>query len=735
MKKLLLTLILLMPFAVRAADPLPPDQVYSPTIISQAGLITIHWEILPGYYLYKSKFQFVSHNPTVTLGTAVLPKGEVKEDKFFGKQEIYRNAVSVDIPYSGAGGKTDLEAVFQGCADIGFCYPPQHKHFSLTLGAATDPAPAKDASAVKPPDLQSLLSDGNDKQFLPVDQAFRFIATVKDADTLELRWQIAPGYYLYRQKFDLKSDDPAVVLGQPDFPQGKIKNDAYFGTSEIYTEDIDVLVPVSKTGEVGSFNLSAGYQGCAEKGICYPPVTKLVALNLAGASLVPGPAEAAPVAEQDRLAQLIKSGNLGLVFLAFIGLGLLLCFTPCVLPMIPIISGLIVEQGKQINTLRAFFLSLTYVLAMAFSYMVLGVVVALAGANLQALFQNPWVLSVFSLIFVALALSMFGFYELQMPSAMQSWLTRWSNAQQSGAFVGVGIMGALSALICGPCITAPLVAALVVIGETGSPLRGGLALFALGLGMGIPLLVVGTSAGKLIPKAGQWMNTVKHVFGVIMLGVAIWFLARILPGPVTLALWATLSIVTGVYLGALDAVPHGWKRLWKGLGVIALLYGLILLVGAALGGDDPLRPLARFSSGNVSNGTTPSATAASVSALPFKRIKSVDDLQRELDAASAAHKPVMLDFAADWCVSCKEMDRDTYSDSGVQAALKDAVLLQADVTANDATDQALLKHFGIYGPPSIMFFGANGQELTAYRVVGYMAPKDFLPRIRAAFNN
>ena len=732
MKKLLLALLLLVPLAAYAADPLPPEQVYQPTVIAQNGLITMHWEILPGYYLYKSKFQFISHNQAVTLGAAVFPKGETKEDKFFGKQEIYRNSVSIDVPYTGAGGKTDLEVVFQGCADIGFCYPPQHKHYSLTLGTA-DPAPTKDASAVHPPDLSSLLSGDGSTQFLPVDQAFRFLATAKDANTLELRWQIAPGYYLYRQKFDLKSDNPAVVLGQPDFPQGKIKNDAYFGTSEIYTEDIDVLVPVTKSGDATNFNLIAGYQGCAEKGICYPPVMKTVTLNLEGASLVPGPSEAAPVAEQDRLALLIKSGNLALVFLAFIGLGLLLCFTPCVLPMIPIISGLIVEQGKQINTLRAFFLSLTYVLAMAFSYMVLGVVVALAGANLQALFQNPWVLTVFSLIFVALALSMFGFYELQMPSAVQSWLTRWSNAQQSGAFVGVGIMGALSALICGPCITAPLVAALVVIGETGSPLRGGVALFALGLGMGIPLLVVGTSAGKLLPKVGAWMNTVKHVFGVIMLGVAIWFLARILPGPVTLALWATLSIICAVYLGALDAVPHGWKRLWKGLGVIALLYGLILLVGAALGGDDPFRPLARFSR------ETPVATVSvalpAASPLPFSRIKTVDDLNQAIAAAAAQHKPVMLDFVADWCVSCKEMDHDTYSDPSVQAALKDAMLLQADVTPNDAEDQALLKHFGIYGPPSIMFFDRNGRELTGYRVVGYLGPADFLTRIHTAFGN
>jgi thiol:disulfide interchange protein DsbD len=324
---------------------------------------------------------------------------------------------------------------------------------------------------------------------------------------------------------------------------------------------------------------------------------------------------------------------------------------------------------------------------------------------------------------------MFGLYDLQMPSFIQTHLTHHSNKQQAGAFIGVAVMGALSALICGPCITAPLVAALIVIGETGSALRGGVALFALGLGMGVPLIIVGTSAGKFIPKAGVWMNAVKHVFGVMMLGVAIWFMSRILPGPVTLALWAALAIVCGVYLGALEHSTKGWHRLWKGLGLIALLYGILLLVGAATGGDDVFKPLSHFAVPGSSSG----ASAAEVSKLPFKRIKTSADLDREIAAASAAKRPVMLDFSADWCVACKELERDTYSDAAVQAALSQAVLLQADVTANDADDQALFKRFGIYGPPSVMFFGTDGQELAAERVVGYLAPADFLKRVQAAF--
>ncbi|HEY3859071.1 MAG TPA: protein-disulfide reductase DsbD [Gammaproteobacteria bacterium] len=744
-KLLLLALLALSPVLAQAADPLPPDTVYRLNASATPGTISVHWDILPGYYLYKDKFQFISHITGIRLGTPSFPDGEVKKDQFFGKQTIYRKSVTVTVPYTGVG-KLDLELVYQGCAEVGFCYPPQRKHVDLMLvapPAATAPAAPTAAptagTKVNPPDLAALVagatgSGGSGNSFPPPDQVFRFSAQAKDSKTLGLHWGISPGYYLYRQKFDIKSDNPDVQLGTPDFPQGEIKNDQYLGTSEIYKQDIDVLIPVTVSNGASKFKLTVVYQGCAEAGLCYPPQTKTQDIDLAaaGAPAITPAASAPPVAEQDRLAALVKDGNLAWVFLAFIGFGLLLAFTPCVLPMIPIISGIIVGQGKKITTRRAFSLSLVYVLSMAVAYAVAGVVVGLLGANIQVALQNPWVLTVFALIFVALALSMFGLYELQMPSVIQSKLTEQSNAQKSGAFVGVAVMGVLSALICGPCITAPLVAALVVIGETGSAVRGGIALFALGLGMGIPLLIIGTSAGKLVPKAGAWMNAVKYVFGVILLGVAIWFIARVIPGPVTLALWAALAIVCGVYLGAFEpmaAKSSGWSRLWKGLGLLALLYGLILLVGAALGGDDPFKPLARLSTtGTVAaaGASTPEATA-----LPFKKIKTSADLDAAI--AAAAGKPVMLDFAADWCVACKELEHDTYTDPKVQAALSGAVLLQADVTANDDDDKALYARFGLYGPPGVIFFGSDGKELANYRVVGYLGPDDFLKRVTAAF--
>ncbi|MGB9429658.1 MAG: protein-disulfide reductase DsbD [Gammaproteobacteria bacterium] len=754
---LLLSLLALLPALVRADNqPLPPDQVYRLQVQPQNGVLMAHWDILPGYYLYKNKFQFISQSPGIVLDAAQFPAGENHHDQFFGDQEIYRNGVTASIPYTGSG-PLALTVIYQGCADFGFCYPPQTRQFNLTLAAATSSSGAPDvqgstsaaggrtpgaAAGIHPPDLEALVAGGKSSGgFPPPDQVFHFTAYAKDASTMAVSWQIADGYYLYRQKFHFASNDPNLALGAPDFPQGQIESDQYFGTSEIYRHQVDAVIPV--TGNTRNFMLTATYQGCADKGLCYPPITKTVNIDFAApgvasipkAGLAPQTSNTAaskPVSQQDRLAQLIRSGNLAWVLLVFLGLGLALTFTPCVLPMIPIIAGLIAGQHQKPSTGRAFSLSLVYVLAMALTYTVAGIVVALIGANVQAWFQNPWIVSVFSLIFVLLALSMFGVYELQMPSAIQTRLVGLSNTQKGGAFVGVGIMGVLSALIVGPCITAPLVAALLVIGQSGDPLRGGLSLFALGIGMGIPLLIVGTSAGKLVPKAGAWMTAVKYVLGVILLGVAIWFLSRILPGAVTLTLWAALAIVCGVYLVLLETRGSGWRKLWKGVGVVVGIYGIIMLVGAATGGSDPLRPLAHFT---VSAPGASVDAAATAQGLQFTRVKTLADLNQVVAQAGGNHKTVMLDFYADWCVSCKEMEHGAFTDAGVKAALANTVLLQADVTANDAEDQALLKHFGIYGPPSIMFFNTQGQELIAERVVGYMDAQDFKTRIRQAFGN
>ena len=512
----------------------------------------------------------------------------------------------------------------------------------------------------------------------------------------------------------------SAQLGSPSLPAGAAKHDESFGDTEVYYGKADVLVPISRaTREAGEMEIEATYQGCAEDGICYPPIKRrtLVLIPEAQADEAPSAIAASaggdpPQSEQDWLTGILGSGSLPYVLGIFFLSGLGLAFTPCVLPMVPILSGLIVGQGAQIGARRAFVLSLVYVLAMALVYTVAGVVTAMLGKNLQAAFQHPAVIIGFSLLFVVFAAAMLGAFELQMPAALQTRLVAVSNRQQSGTFAGVAVMGVLSALIVGPCVAAPLAGALAYIGQSGDPVRGGLALFVLSLGMGAPLLAFGTSAGKLVPRAGRWMDAVKKAFGILLLGVAVWLMARILPPVVSLLAWGALVAYAGVLLFGGRRAPGLVGRLAGAFSVGAFVYAALTVVGAAAGGTDPLRPLAGTPIGGE-------RTAE----LEFRTIKSVDDLDREI--AQAAGRLVMLDFYADWCVSCKEMEKYTFTDAGVQDALRGAVLLRADVTANDEVDQALLARFGIYGPPTIAFFGPTGAEEKAYRVVGFVPASKF----------
>ncbi len=586
---------------------------------------------------------------------------------------------------------------------------------------------------------------GGDDELLEADEAYKFTAELKKPGYLSARWQIADGYYMYKKKIRMALEDATgLKLGEPRFPPAEHHDDPNFGSVEIYRGALALDFPIlGLSGPPKALTLKAHYQGCADVGVCYPPINKTITFDAAqlaalshtptadeaAANTSPSPvaADAAPmVSEQDAIAASLASGNTVLTLLSFFGFGLLLALTPCVFPMIPILSGIIVGQGENVTARRGFMLALTYVLAMAAAYTVVGVLAGLFGANLQVWFQNPWILTLFAIVFVLLALSMFGFYDLQMPASIQSKLTAISNRQEGGKFASAAIMGLLSALIVGPCVTAPLIGALIYIGQTGNAVLGGAALFSLSLGMGAPLLLIGASAGTLLPKAGAWMDSVKAVFGVLLLGVAIWLLERVLPATVTMLLWSLLLIVSGVYMGGLRQIPEDlskWHQLWKGLGFAILLYGVLMMVGAAAGTGNVMQPLKGLFTGGGS-------AAPAQSGLVFQRIKGVSGLEAAL--AQANGRPVMLDFYADWCISCKEMEHQTFTDGTVKTALGNALLLQADVTANDADDRALLKHFGIVGPPAILFFDQNGQENKPYRVVGYMPPERFAAHIRRA---
>ncbi len=724
--------------AVEEADLLMPDEAFRLETTPIADGVRLEWRIADGYYLYRNKFRFRSEGEDVSLGEPVFPAGKIKDDEFFGKMEVYRDRVAIDLPVQRSSGASEvtLRATSQGCADIGVCYPPQTKTLRVAL-----PEPfAQKTAAVTQSTAASALDSlaqigstldglGDEDEFLEPDKAFPFSGWAEDGETLVATWSIAEGYYLYRDKFRFRlKNNGSAQLGPAQFPDGKIKDDPLFGKVEVFYGDLVVRLPISRKAGLTEVDLEAGFQGCAEAGICYPPMVRSISMELpestgpgaviagSGPAVEAPPAAAVPVSEQDRLAALLASESRWLTVFSFFGVGLLLAFTPCVFPMIPILSGIIAGQGSDITTRKAFTLSVVYVLAMSLTYTVAGVVAGLFGKNLQAALQNEWMLGSFAAVFVLLALSMFGFYELQLPTRWQSKLTEVSNRQSGGSLIGVAVMGLLSALIVGPCVAPPLAGALIYIGQTGDPWLGGLALFALSLGMGTPLVGVGTLEGRFLPKAGGWMNAVKAVFGVLLLGVAVFLLERVLPGWVSLLLWAGLFMVSAIYLGALEPLGRdasGFRKLWKGTGLIMLVYGVLLMIGAASGGQDLFQPLRGVA---LAGGTTDTKQK-----LDFRPVKTVGALDAELVAAADRGQPVMLDFYADWCVECKRLEKSTFTDPGVQQALSGTTLLKADVTANDADDQALLKAYGLIGPPAILFFGPDGRERRPYRLVGFLA--------------
>jgi thioredoxin:protein disulfide reductase len=588
-------------------------------------------------------------------------------------------------------------------------------------------------------------------EFLEPAQAFRGEARVIDAKTLELRIIVAPDYHLYRERLSTELDVAASAstnatrLGKVDLPAGKTEFDETFQKNvEVLRGEVVVRVPVqfSATSINADARLKVNYQGCADKGLCYAPQTSVVSLSGKGGALqaaawlgeeaatavaaAPGlkaevkPAAVAPVVADTNSVQIaLKSGNLLTIASVFLVAGLLLAFTPCVLPMVPILSSIIVGHGAPVSRLRGFSMALSYSLGMALVYTAFGVVAGLLGEGLAAALQNPWVLGAFALMLATLSLSMFGVFDLQMPSFIQNRLTFASNRLPGGKFAGVFVMGGLSALIVGPCVAAPLAGALVFISQTKNVVIGGLALFSLAMGMSVPLLLVGVSAGSLLPRAGAWMVGIKSFFGVMLLGVALWIVSPVLPGAAVMLILGACLLVGAVYLKLFDRLADnakGSQRLGKGVALMLAVLGTTQWVGALSGGDNLLQPLRHLARGGES------AAVTSTKASDFRRIKTTAELDTALRTAG---RPVVLDFYADWCVSCKEMEHLTFSDPEVKSRMSNALLLQADVTANTADDKALLKRYGLFGPPGILFFNHQGQEHEQARVIGYVPPSKF----------
>lgn len=746
---LLLILVLSSVSAVAEEEFLPPEQAFKllpAKVISgtDGNQLEVRWKIADDYYMYRDKVAFKPRDDSLSIGEVELSPSETKDDPYFGKIQVYKHELIAKIPFTSDKEKDaalTLLTKTQGCAAGGICYPPLKQRISFKQPAAfktaleTTVKPAVPNAAASP--LSELASLGTDDslpgdELLSPEEAFKFSLSVNPdkPNHLQALWSIADKYYLYKDKFKFKVvGDNSFSIGEIKFPPGKAKSDEYLGDYVVYAHDLVLDIPVAGKGDPAQpLAVKVSYQGCAESGVCYPRITKTVELDISGFSAISNnmvPVKSAAKAaikeevqsEQDALAGLLGSKNTFIALLTFFVIGLGLAFTPCVFPMIPILSGIIAGQGSSASS-KAFVMSVVYVLSMAVVYTIVGVIAGVSGANFQVLFQNPWVLSSFSLIFIALALSMFGFYNLQLPSSIQSKISDFSNKQQGGTLIGVAIMGVLSALIVGPCMAPPLMGILLFISQTGDPLLGGSALFVMSLGMGVPLIIIGTSAGKLMPRAGVWMDTVKAVFGVSMLAVAIWMMERVLPEIVIIWLWAVLIFTSGVYMGALTPIHEnttGWDRLWKSLGLIMMLYASVMIVGASSGNTDYFRPL----QGSMGYASAAPGQPAVVQHVSFERIKSIEDLNKKMTEAKQQNKFVMLDFYADWCTYCKSMENTTFKSQKVINALNNFVVLQADVTDMDAVDEALLKHFQVPAPPAILFFDPVAGENRNFRVVGY----------------
>ncbi|MCC6921843.1 MAG: protein-disulfide reductase DsbD [Nitrosomonas sp.] len=638
--------------------------------------------------------------------------------------------------------------------------------FLLLFSLTSTPAAAQENGFSLFSKLQELginLGQQNQQELLPPDEAFKMSVDIRDENTLIAKFIPAKNYYLYRDKIAFEPHESGIFIEKITLPKGKMKEDLTFGHVEVFYEPFQAIISLRRNAPAPEqiLTLAATYQGCNEPiGVCYAPIKKDVHLTLpalkaidAVANAISGQATAAPYdatadlfqqlpqsrapaieTEAYKIDRMFDTGNYWLILSGFFGIGLLLAFTPCVFPMFPILSGIIARRGQHLTKKRGFILALAYVLGMAITYAVAGVVAGLSGSMLSAALQNAWVLGTFAFIFVLLSLSMFGFYDLQIPGSIQSKLSEEAGHLKGGQLTGVFGMGALSALIVGPCVAAPLAGALLYISQTRDVILGGSALFVMALGMGMPLLLLGASAGALLPKAGPWMEAIKQFFGVLLLAVAIWLISPVINDVVHMLLWAALLIISAIYLHAIDPLPDrasGFRKFLKGVGVISLLVGVALLIGVLSGSRDVLQPLSKFSIVASSTGSASDSAYSVQDHIPFERVRTIAELDERIIQAANNNQYVMVDFYADWCISCKEMERFTLSDDKVKARLKDVVLLQIDVTHGTTDDLTLLKRFNLFGPPGILFIDRQGNEIPDIRIIGFLNKTDFLTVLNA----
>ncbi|MFC1664765.1 protein-disulfide reductase DsbD [Pseudomonadota bacterium] len=739
--------------------------------VTSADTIEAKWDIVNDYYMYRDKFRFSVEGEAVQLGDPKFPKGKMKQDEFFGEMEVYEHPITVEIPVIRSSDQSTpftLVVVGQGCnLPVGICYPPLTQKANLVLpakvaavNAAIEVNQVNDAKTDAVNTLRSLIGGAaSQPEFLPVDQAYQYTVDVVDPSRLTARFRIADGYYLYRDKTKFTKRSGDVELLSYELPEGKPKVDEYLGETSVYYSDVEIQLPLGRTDtQANSISMEVEYQGCADKGICYPPQKKTIALNL------PEIISSAQAAEIDPVLPGSVPGKTSLsvgttafwaiVFSAF-GVGILLTFTPCVLPMIPILSSIIVgQQSKKANT-KGGLLSVVYVLGTAVTWTGVGVFAGLTGDQLQAYFQNVWAIGIVSGIFVLMALSMFGLYEIQMPSFIQSRLQERSQKLKGGTLGWVFVLGLISALLVGACVSPLLISILSVAISKGDPVLGGAVMFSMAVGMGIFLIALGFGVGWALPKAGAWMERVKQGFGVLLIAVAIYMLG-VLPEVPVLLLWSILLIVTAVYMGATQALPEGasgWRYFWKGAGTVFLVWGVLALIGGLAGNRDILNPLPvnfsggmnPFSStnsnpvpdqlkGNGSDSSLQSATKdvksvdANLSHSLFQQVASMGELNTQFARAKSAGKPVIVDYYADWCVDCVRMEKTTFQNPQVNKEMRERfILLQVDVTdPNDDARKVVKKYHGVYGPPAMLFFNSDGSERRDMRIYGYQNAEEFI---------